>query len=84
MRSRTTVLSISNELFIGLLLALWWLSGCATVPQSGQAVGTYQPSQTIELYDAAGRHTGYGKVQGGSIELFNPDSSRAGSGKIGR
>ena len=60
------------------------LAGCATVPPSTQAVGTSQPSQTIELYDASGRHIGYGKVQGGSIELFNPDSSRAGSGRIGR
>jgi len=71
-------------LLIGLLFAVWWLSGCATVPQSTQAVGPYQPSQTIELYDAAGRRTGYGKVQGGSIELFNPDGSRAGFGKVGR
>ncbi|PWB80520.1 MAG: hypothetical protein C3F08_04215 [Candidatus Methylomirabilota bacterium] len=84
MRSKTTGFSISKGLLIGLLLAVWWLSGCATAPPSTQAVGTYQPSQTIEFYDAGARHTGYGKVQGGSIELFNPDSSRAGSGKIGR
>lgn len=84
MWSKATIFGISKELLIDLLLALWWLSGCAAVPPSTQAVGTYQPSQTIELYDAGGRHIGYGKVQGGSIELFNPDSSRAGSGKIGR
>ena len=66
------------------LAGFLFLAGCATVPPSTQAVGTFQPSQTIELYDASGRHTGYGKVQGGSIELFNPDSSRSGSGRIGR
>ena len=50
----------------------------ATVGPAGQ------PSQTIEFYDASGRHTGYGKVQGGTVELFNADSSRAGFGKTGR
>lgn len=38
-------------------------------------------SQTIEFYDAGGRHIGYGKVQGGTIEFFNVDSSRAGYGR---
>ena len=40
-----------------------------------------QPSQTIEFYDASGRHTGYGKVQDGTVDLFNADSSRAGVGR---
>ncbi|PTL37268.1 hypothetical protein CLG94_00020 [Candidatus Methylomirabilis limnetica] len=39
------------------------------------------PSQTIEFYDAGGRHVGYGKVQGGTAEFFNADGSRAGFGK---
>lgn len=42
------------------------------------------PSQTIEVYDAGGKHVGYGKVQGGTAEFFNVDGSRAGSGKVGR
>lgn len=42
------------------------------------------PSQTIEVYDASGKHVGYSKVQGGTAEFFNADSSRAGFGKIGR
>lgn len=41
-------------------------------------------SQTTEYYDASGRHVGYGKVQGGAVEFFNPDGSRAGFGKAGR
>lgn len=39
------------------------------------------PSQTIEFYDASGKHVGYGKVQGGTVEFFNTDSSRAGFGR---
>jgi hypothetical protein len=66
------------------MLAAWWLTGCASLPQSAQSVGTFHPSQTIELYDAAGHRTGYGKVQGGNIELFNPNSTRMGFGKTGR
>lgn len=42
------------------------------------------PSQTIEFFDAGGRHLGYGKVQGGTVEFFNADSSRAGFGRLGR
>ena len=68
----------------GFVVVAWWLSGCAAIPQSPQAVGTYHPSQTIELYDAAGRRTGYGNIQGGTIELFNPNSTRMGFGKTGR
>ena len=41
-------------------------------------------SQTVEFYDAGGKHLGYGKTQGGSMEFFNVNSSRAGFGKIGR
>lgn len=41
-------------------------------------------SQTIEFYDSSGRHLGYGKVQGGAVDFFNLDSSRAGFGKGGR
>lgn len=39
------------------------------------------PSQTIEFYDASGRHLGYGMNRGGSVEFFNTDSSRAGFGR---
>jgi hypothetical protein len=42
------------------------------------------PSQTIEFYDAGGRHTGYGVIRGGSIDLYNVDGSRAGYGRTGR
>ncbi|MDE2483854.1 MAG: hypothetical protein KGL32_01210 [candidate division NC10 bacterium] len=49
------------------------------VPPSGSG-----PSQTIEFRDASGRNVGYGKVQGGTVEFFNPDSSRAGFGRLGR
>jgi len=42
------------------------------------------PSQTIEFYDASGKHVGYGKVQGGTAEFFNADGSRTGFGKVGR
>ena len=69
-------------LLIGLLLAAWLVSGCVAAP--GGYVGTGGQPSTIEFYDASGRHTGYGKIQGGSVELFNPDSSRRGFGKIGR
>lgn len=43
--------------------------------------GPGMPSQTIEFRDVGGRNVGYGKVQGGSVEFFNADSSRAGFGK---
>ena len=66
----------------GLLLAAWLVSGCVAAP--GGYVGTGGQPSTIEFYDASGRHTGYGKIQGGSVELFNPDSSRRGFGKTGR
>lgn len=42
------------------------------------------PSQTIEFYDAGGKHLGYGKVQGGTAEFFNADGSRVGFSKVGR
>ena len=85
---------------LALLLVAWFLAGCGFTDWRDQMyrdvmegrfrvdpsqVGSGgQPSQTIEFYDAAGRHTGYGKVQGGTVELFNADSSRAGFGKVGR
>lgn len=43
-----------------------------------------EPSQTIESYDASGKHVGYGKAQGGTAELFNADGSRAWFGRLGR
>lgn len=70
--------------WFGIPLTVWLLSGCATISQSTQAVGTSQPSQIIEFYDASGRHLGYGKVQGGAVEFFNVDGSRRGFGKAGR
>ncbi|MBI2884185.1 MAG: DUF4236 domain-containing protein [Candidatus Methylomirabilis oxyfera] len=85
---------------VGLILLILWLSACgfpawrdqalrdvaegrwhvdpAQVPASGTS------SQTIEFRDASGRNVGYGRVQGGTVEFFNPDSSRAGFGKVGR
>lgn len=48
---------------------------------AGQVSPGSAPSQTIEFYDAAGRYLGYGEVQGGAVEFFNADSSRAGFGK---
>ena len=59
-----------------------WLAGCAAQPWHSDPIGsTGQPSQTIEFYDASGRHTGYGRVQGGTVDLFNADSSRRGYGR---
>jgi len=46
-------------------------------------MGTSRPSQTIEFYDASGWHVGYEKVHGGTVEFFNPNSSRAGFGRVG-
>ena len=48
---------------------------------AGQVSPGSAPSQTIEFYDAADRYLGYGKVQGGAVEFFSADSSRAGFGK---
>lgn len=56
----------------------WWHVDSAQVPASSA------PSQTIEFYDASGKHVGYGKVQGGTAEYFNADGSRAGFGRVGR
>lgn len=41
-------------------------------------------SETIEFYDAGGRHTGYGVIRGGSIDLYHADGSRAGYGRAWR
>jgi len=49
--------------------------------QGISVVGSGLPSQAVEFYDPAGRHIGYGKAQGGSVEFFNIDSSRAGFGR---
>ena len=35
-------------------------------------------SQTIEFYDRGGRHTGYGVIHGGSIDVYGRDGSRKG------
>ncbi len=34
-----------------------------------------------ELYDAHWQHVGYGRIHGGSIELFRADGSRVGFGR---
>jgi hypothetical protein len=39
------------------------------------------PSQTIEFRDNSGRTVGYGRVQGGTVNLYGPDGSRLGSGR---
>ena len=68
-----------------ILASLSLLTACATGPpyRTGLGYGT-PPSQTIELYDASGKHLGYGHVQGGMIDVYRPDGSRAGYGKTGR
>ena len=38
------------------------------------------PSQTIEFYDAGGKHVGYGVYRGGTLDIYNADGSRAGYG----
>lgn len=52
-----------------------WRSVDSGIGPSGQL------SQTTDFYDASGKYVGYGKVQGGTVEFFNADSSRAGFGK---
>ena len=85
---------------LALLLSAWLVAGCGFTGwreqmyrdvmagrlqvDPSQVGPSGQPSQTIELYDASGRHTGYGRVQGGTVDLFNADSSRAGFGRRGR
>ena len=39
------------------------------------------PSQTIEFRNNAGRTIGYGRVHGGSVNVYGPDGSRIGSGR---
>ena len=43
-----------------------------------------QPSTRFEVYDAGGRHLGYGTIQGGAAQFYNVDGSRMGTGRIGR
>ena len=42
--------------------------------------GSMTPSQTIEFYDAGGKHVGYGVYRGGTLDIYNADGSRAGYG----
>jgi len=42
------------------------------------------PSQTIEFYDAGGKHIGYGVYRGGTVDIYNADGSRAGYGSTKR
>ncbi|GEM_PF-3565277 len=60
------------------------LSSACAYPVSSASYGGRPPAQTIELYDASRRHIGYGKVQGGTLELYKPDGSRAGYGTLKR
>lgn len=53
-----------------------WHVDPAQVPPSGSG-----PSQTIEFRDAAGRNVGYGRVQGGTVNIYGPDGSRVGYGR---
>jgi hypothetical protein len=46
--------------------------------------GSGGPSQTVEFYDASGRHVGYRVIRGGSAEFFNAGGSRVGYGRVGR
>ncbi|MDE2058882.1 MAG: DUF4236 domain-containing protein [candidate division NC10 bacterium] len=87
-------------LLVALMFLVYLLSGCGFAQWRDQALrdvaeGRWHvnpeqvppgsaPSQTIEFYDAGGKHVGYGKVQGGTAEFFNTDGSRTGSGKVGR
>jgi len=38
-------------------------------------------SQTIEFYDAGGRHVGYAVISGGTANFYAPDGSRVGYGR---
>jgi hypothetical protein len=85
---------------VGLILLTLWLSGCGfparrdqTLRDVAEARWHVDPaqvspgrasSQTIEFFDASGRHTGYGILRGGTIERFNIDGSRAGFGRSRR
>lgn len=62
-------------------LGLVGLAACAPLPGTQIGYGTSSPSQTIELYDASGKHIGYGKAQGGTVELYTPSGTRLGYGK---
>ncbi len=33
------------------------------------------PSQTVQFYDAGGRHVGYGVISGGTVNVYGPDGS---------
>jgi hypothetical protein len=82
---------------VALVSLIYLLSGCGfaqwrdqalrdvaegrwhVIPEQVPAGGA--PSQTIEFYDASGRHLGYGRIQGGGVEFYNMDGSRAGFGR---
>jgi hypothetical protein len=55
-----------------------WHAIPSQIPAGGQG------SQTVEFYGAGGRHVGYGVIQGGTVNFYNVDGSRAGTGRIGR
>ena len=60
------------------------LASCASpLRMTGYGSGG-TPTQSIEMYDASGKHVGYGKIQNGTVELYKPNSSRMGYGKTGR
>ena len=42
------------------------------------------PSQTIEFYDAGGKHIGYGVIRGGTVDVYKANGSRAGYGSVTR
>lgn len=82
---------------LALMILFCWLSGCGFPAWRDQvlrdvAEGRWRvdparvpsgdaSSQIVELYDVGVRYVGYGKVQGGSVEIFNPDGSRTGFGR---
>jgi len=50
--------------------------------ETGGGGGT--PSQTIEFYDAGGKHIGYGVYRGGTLDIYKADGTRAGYGSTKR
>ena len=55
-----------------------WHATPSQIPAGGQG------PQTVEFCDRGGRHVGYGVIQGGTVNFYNVDGSRAGIGRIGR
>ncbi len=53
-----------------------WHANPGQIPASSSG-----PSQTVEFYNASGRHVGYGVIGGETVDFYRADGSRAGYGK---